>query len=145
MIGETVEDYHIVEELGQGSLGQLYRATDLILDREVVVKVLHKYLLQGSGMLQTLRADSLILAKLFHPNISMLYDSFEYKGSYLFVKEFIKGENFRSLLKQSGPFPVRQALELFCQVLRGFEHAHSRQIIHGGIKPTNLVLDSNGR
>jgi serine/threonine protein kinase len=145
MKGETVEDYHIIEELGQGSFGQVFRATDLILDREVAVKVLHNHLLQDSGMLQTLRADALMLAKLYHPNIAMLYDSFEYKGSYLFVKEYIKGETFRSLLKQSGPFPVRQALELFCQVLRGFEHAHSKQIIHGGIKPTNLILDSNGR
>src|SRR5205085_12318191 len=100
MIGETIEDYRIIDDLGQGSMGQVFRAVDLMLDREVAIKVFHLHLIHDRSILQLFRGEAVTQAKLFHPNIALLYDFFEHQGSYLLVTEYIKGESFESILKR---------------------------------------------
>jgi serine/threonine-protein kinase len=144
MIGTLVGNYKIVERIGEGGMGQVFRAVDTMLERDVAIKALHRHLTQDASRLQRFRSEAVTLAKLNHPNIATLYSFLEHQGDYYMVMEFVDGETFESLLKRQGALPLRVALELFCQSLRGFEHAHQKQVIHRDIKPSNLMLNSNG-
>jgi serine/threonine protein kinase len=145
MIGRVVGNYRILESLGRGGMGEVFRAIDLMLERQVAIKVLHRHLTQDPDMLQRFRAEAVMLAKLDHPNIATLHNFFEQQGDYFMVMQYIDGETFESLLRRYGVLPLRRAIELFCQALQGFEHAHSKKIVHRDIKPSNLMLNTSGQ
>jgi tetratricopeptide (TPR) repeat protein len=144
MLSNNVGPYRIVEKLGEGGMGEVYRAIDTMLEREVAIKSLHSFLTQDTSRLERFRSEAVTLAKLNHPNIATLYNFFEVNGDYYMVMEYVEGETFEDLLRRMGALPLRQALELFCQALRGFEHAHARKVIHRDIKPGNLMLTPDG-
>jgi eukaryotic-like serine/threonine-protein kinase len=140
MLSSNIGPYRIVEKLGEGGMGEVYRALDTMLEREVAIKSLHRFLTQDTSRLERFRSEAVTLAKLNHPNIAILHNFFEVNGDYYMVMEYVEGETFEDLLRRLGALPLRQALELFCQALRGFEHAHARKVIHRDIKPGNLML-----
>ncbi len=144
MIGSTIGQYRIENKLGAGGMGEVYRALDTMLEREVALKVLHRFATQDAGWLERFRSEAVTLARLNHPNIAILHNFLEVGQDYYMVMEFVQGATFEELLKREGKLPLRTALDWFCQALRGFEHAHARNVIHRDIKPANLMLNDEG-
>jgi serine/threonine-protein kinase len=144
MIGTVVGNYRIIERIGEGGLGQMFRAVDAVQERDVAVRVLPHHLTEDAAQRQQFRSEITALTELNHPNVARLYDFLEHQGDYYWVTEFVDGETFESLLKRQGALPLRVALELFCQALQGFEHAHENHIVHGDIQPSHLMLNSSG-
>src|SRR5579871_3908470 len=144
MIDTVIGSYRVVARIGGGGMGEVYRAVDTLLGREVAIKVLHRHLMQEAGRLDRFRAEAITLARLNHPNIALLYNLLEENGETYMVMEYVDGETLESLLQRQGALPVRRALELFIQVLQGLEHAHARQVIHRDIKPGNILLTCGG-
>lgn len=143
MIGKKVREYTITAKIGEGGMGQVFRAEDN-LKRNVAIKLLHRDLTQDSQKLERFQSEAITLGKLNHPNIATLYAFFGHEGDWYMVMEFVDGETFESLIKRQGAMPVRRALELLDQALQGLEHAHGKQVIHRDIKPGNLMLNSAG-
>lgn len=143
MIGTNIGPYRITGELGEGGMGVVYRATDNI-EREVAIKALHAHLTRDESRLQRFRSEAVALGRLHHPNIATLFALHEQNGAYYMVMEFVQGETLEDLVKRNGALPLKTALELFCDALRGFEHAHARGVIHRDIKPSNLMLSRDG-
>jgi serine/threonine-protein kinase len=144
MIGAVIGDYKIVEHLGEGSRGQVFRAIDTTLEHDVTIKVLHRDLTQDARRLQHFRSEAVRLVQLNHPNVAAFYGLLEHQGDDYVVTEYVDGETFESLLRRQGALPVRVALEFFCQILQGFEHAHESGVIHGDVKLSNVMLNSSG-
>ena len=144
MIGSTIGSYRILSELGEGGMGVVYRAQEILLDREVAIKALHPQITRDESRLQRFKSEAKALARLQHPNIATLYNFFEHEGVYYMVMEFIEGETLEDVVRQNGALPLRPALEIFNSGLRGFEHAHARGVIHRDIKPSNLMLTRDG-
>ena len=144
MIGSTIGSYRILSELGEGGMGVVYRAQEILLDREVALKALHPQITRDESRLQRFKAEAKALARLHHPNIATLFNFFEQDGVYYMVMEFIDGRNLEDVVRQNGALPLRPALEIFNSGLRGFEHAHQRGVIHRDIKPSNLMLTRAG-
>lgn len=142
MIGTTIGNYRIVDKLGAGGMGEVYRAEDTVLEREVALKSLHPFLTQDAGRLERFHSEAKTLAKLNHPNIAILHSFFAHNDVQYMVMEYVEGENFESLIRRFGRIPLRRTLEMFTEALRGFEHAHAKGVIHRDIKPANLMLNA---
>jgi serine/threonine-protein kinase len=143
MVGQTVGKYRIVSQLGRGGMGTVYKAVDQTLDREVAIKAINPDL-SDPETLKRFRAEALALAKLNHPNITMLFELTEHEGSMLMVMEFVRGETFEALSQRSGPLPVERSRDLCCQMLDALGHAHRAGIVHRDLKPANLMLTESG-
>ena len=144
MTEQTIGKYRILRPLGAGGMGEVFLAVDSLLERPVALKALYQHLTADAGRVERFRHEAVTLARLSHPNIAILHDLYEYSGSHYMVMEYVEGETFESLIRRYGPLPVKAALEMFSQSLRGFEYAHARQIIHRDIKPGNLLLNTEG-
>lgn len=143
MVGQTVGKYRIVSQLARGGMGTVYKAVDQTVDREVAIKSINPDL-SDPETLKRFRAEALALAKLNHPNITMLFELTEHEGSMLMVMEFVRGETFEALSQLSGPLPVERSRDLCCQVLDALGHAHRAGVVHRDLKPANLMLTESG-
>jgi serine/threonine protein kinase/Tol biopolymer transport system component len=139
MLNEQIGPYRILGPLGAGGMGEVYRAHDSKLGRDVALKTLPKeFALDGERLARFLR-EARTLASLNHPNIAAIYGLEEYEAAIYLVLELVEGENLR------GPLPVNQALEYTRQVAEGLEAAHEKGIIHRDLKPANLKVTPKGR
>jgi serine/threonine protein kinase len=144
MIGQVVGNYKILQALGEGGVGMVYKGVDTMLDREVAIKVLRPELASQTSVVERFRSEAVTLAKLSHPNIATLYSLFRH-GEHLFmVLEYIQGETLDHLLYRRGLIPTDEAIPYFCQALEGINYAHERGIVHRDIKPGNMMLAHDG-
>lgn len=143
MIGSTIGSYKITEQLGEGGMGAVYRATDNI-EREVAVKALHSHLTRDENRLQRFRAEAVALGRLHHPNIAALYHLLEQNNDYYMVMEYVDGQTLEDIVRARGALSPEVALPIFIEGLKGFEHAHARGVIHRDIKPSNLMVSTEG-
>ncbi|MGH9764378.1 MAG: serine/threonine protein kinase, partial [Blastocatellia bacterium] len=144
MIGSVVGNYKILDKIGEGGMGAVYKGVDLMLEREVAIKALRTELARQPNVVERFRAEAVTLAKLNHPNIATLHSFFRQGDDYFMVMEFVRGETVDSVLRRSGGMVVQTALPLFCQALDGIDHAHQMAIIHRDIKPANIMLTESG-
>src|ERR1700683_2053207 len=144
MIGTQVGSYRIVEKLGEGGMGVVYKAVDVDLDREVAMKVLSTDLSKNPELVQRFRAEAKAQANLNHTNLATLYAFMVQDGTAYMVMEFIDGQTFDQMIRGRGPIPEREAIPLFKQALLGVGYAHRSGIIHRDIKNTNLMLNRHG-
>jgi serine/threonine-protein kinase len=143
MIGTTVGKYRIVDTLGRGGMGTVYRAVDQTLDRDVAIKVLNPDL-SDPDILKRFRAEAVTLARLNHPGIATIYELHHQDDELLMVMEFVRGETFHDLSDRLGPLAPPQAAHLAMQVLDALGHAHRAGVVHRDLKPANLMITEAG-
>ena len=143
MIGQTIGKYRIVETLGRGGMGTVYKGVDETLDREVAIKILNPELAEADVM-KRFRAEATTLAKLNHPDIATIYEIYRSGNDLLMVMELIRGETLDKLIQRSAPLPPERAAYLASQVLGALEHAHRAGIVHRDLKPTNVMVTETG-
>ncbi len=144
MIGERIHSYEINAHLGQGGMGNVYRATDTMLGREVALKMLHPQLTVQPQFLERFRKEARVLAQLLHPNIAVIYNFIEQSGNHFMVMEYVEGTSLDELLKKYRSLPAQFVVPVCIQALEGLQHAHRKQIFHRDIKPSNLMLTPDG-
>ncbi len=136
--------YELLEILGQGSFGVVYKARDLLLNRDAALKVIHSALAQDQKLLQSLSSGAQTLASFDHPNIVRLYEFGEANGQTFLAYQFLPGGDLTRLIKQKGKLPLADALKIARQLVDGLSYAHQRGVVHRDIKPSNVMLDENG-
>ena len=142
--GTKLGPYEIVSLVGAGGMGEVYRARDSRLKREVAIKVLPAALSLDADRLRRFEQEALATAALNHPNILAVFDIGTDQGSPYVVSELLEGETLRERLR-SGSIPVRKALDYALQIAHGLAAAHEKGIIHRDLKPENLFLTKDGR
>ena len=142
--GTRLGPYDIVAPIGSGGMGEVYRARDSRLGRDVAIKVLPHGLLEEPDALTRFEREARAVAALNHPNILALYDVGREGSRVYAVTELLEGETLRARINR-GPVPPRRALDFIAQIARGLAAAHERGIVHRDIKPENLFLTSDGR
>jgi serine/threonine protein kinase/WD40 repeat protein len=141
--GSRLGPYEIVALLGAGGMGEVYRARDTRLGRDVAVKVLPVQFASDPGRLRRFEQEARAIAALSHPNILALYDVGTHEGSPFIVSELLEGETLRERLK-SGGLTVRKAVETSVQIAQGLAAAHEKGIIHRDLKPANVFVTKDG-
>ena len=144
MIGKVIGNYKIVEKIGEGGMGAVFRGLDTMLEREVAIKMLRPELASQPDVLERFRTEAVTLAKLNHPNIATLYSFLRDGDDYFMVMEFVRGQTIDDLVRRFGAMTVDRAVPLLCQALDGIDHAHRMGIIHRDIKPANMMLTDSG-
>jgi serine/threonine-protein kinase len=143
MVGKTVGKYRIVETLGRGGMGVVYKAIDETLDREVAIKVFSADL-DEQDVVNRFRTEATTLAKLNHPEIATIYELYRSESDLLMVMEYVRGETLEKLAQRSGPLPPERAAYLVAQVLGALDYAHRSGIVHRDLKPANVMINDEG-
>jgi len=143
-IGLELSHYRIIEKIGSGGMGVVFRAHDEHLDREVAIKVLSPGTITDEGARKHLRKEALTLSKVNHPNIATVYDFDTRRGVDFLVMEYIPGFTLSDKLA-AGPLPEKEVVRLGMQLSDGLAAAHERGVVHRDLKPGNLRLTSDGR
>ena len=142
--GTAVGPYEIVAPIGAGGMGEVYRARDPRLDRDVAVKVLPTAASEEPERLRRFEQEAKAAGVLNHPNVLAVYDIGTYDGAPYIVSELLAGETLRTRIGGT-PLPLRKALDYAVQVARGLAAAHEKGIVHRDLKPDNLFVTKDGR
>src|ERR1019366_770286 len=142
--GTRLGPYEIESPLGAGGMGEVYRAKDTRLGREVAIKVLPEALAKDTDRLRRFQQEAQAVAALNHPNILSIHDFGEYEGSPFLVSELLEGQTLRETL-EAGPLPVRRAVEYALGIAHGLAAAHDKGIVHRDLKPENVFITKDGR
>jgi serine/threonine protein kinase/tetratricopeptide (TPR) repeat protein len=143
-VGQVLGHYRIVEQIGAGGMGVVYRAHDEQLDRDVALKVLPAGMLADDAARRQFRKEALALAKLSHPNIAMIFEFSSHQGVDFLAMELIPGKPLSELLL-SGAMPQPEIVRLTMQLAEGLAAAHDQRVIHRDLKPANLFVTRDGR
>ncbi len=142
LLGRRLGSYNIISELGAGGMGEVYRARDPKLDRDVAIKVLPEKFAHDHIRISRFHREAKLLAAVNHSNIASIYGLEESDGIQFLVLELVEGETLSERLKR-GPIPAEDALKLALQITQAFEAAHERGIIHRDLKPANIKITPN--
>ncbi|HIQ19687.1 MAG TPA: PEGA domain-containing protein [Planctomycetes bacterium] len=137
-------EYVVLDRIGAGGMGQVFRARHRQMDRVVAVKVLPPDAMGSAEAIKRFRREMRAAAKLMHPNIVAAYDAGEHQGIHYLVMEWVDGKDLAQVTKQRGTIPVPEAVGWILQAARGLEYAHQLGVVHRDIKPGNLLLDRQG-
>ncbi|MBI3410723.1 MAG: serine/threonine protein kinase [Planctomycetes bacterium] len=132
--------YLLLDRLGEGAMGQVFRAKQRSLQRIVAVKVIRKECMSNPRLIERFKREMLIAGQLSHPNIVRAYDADQVNGTYFIAMEFIDGVDLSQLVHHNGPLSVAQACAYIRQAAVGLDHAHERGLVHRDIKPANLLI-----
>ena len=137
--------YQIVQILGQGGMGAVYKATDVELNRTVAVKVIRPDLARDKAIVDRFKQELLLAHQVTHRNVIRIYDLSEADGMKFITMEYVEGENLLSLIHEKKKFSPSEAVEIMQQVCRALEAAHIVGVIHRDLKPQNIMRDKTGR
>jgi serine/threonine-protein kinase len=137
--------YRVIERVGRGGMGEVYRADDLKLGQPVALKFLPPDVDKDPARLTQLHTEVRMARQVSHPNVCRVYDIDEVDGTTFLSMEYVDGEDLSSLLKRVGRFPEDRALEIARQICAGLAAAHERDVIHRDLKPANVMLDGTGK
>jgi serine/threonine protein kinase len=146
MIGTSLHQYRIIAHLGSGGMGEVFRARDSKLNREVAIKVLPKEFASDPDRLRRFEQESRTVAALNHPNILTIYDTGLHEGTPYLVSELLEGKTLREELNPNGSaLPMRKATDYALQIAHGLAAAHSKGIVHRDLKPENVFITKDNR
>lgn len=140
--GFKLGQYRILDELGRGGMGRVYKAVHQTMGRTVALKVLAPSLTKTPKSREQFRQEIRAAAKLNHPNIVTAYDANQAGDACFLVMEYVDGPNLSDLVKQRGPLPLEQACEFIRQTAFGLANAHEQHLVHRDIKPANLIVQT---
>jgi serine/threonine protein kinase len=140
----SIPGYELLELIGKGAMGSVYRAKHIASGREAAVKILSAEMSSRSDLVARFERESAALSSFRHPNVVAIYDSGNVSSIHYFCMEYVEGTTLRRFLK-NGPLPIKQALAFTRQILLGLKAAHDRGIIHRDLKPENVLVDSKGK
>src|SRR6516165_2935439 len=143
-IGSQLGSHEVTALLGKGGMGEVYRARDLKLKREVAIKVLPEEFSRDPDRVSRFQREAEVLASLNHPNIAAIHDLEETNGTRYLVLELVEGETLADRVAR-GPIPAAEALDIAKQIAEALEAAHERGIIHRDLKPANVKLTPDGK
>ncbi len=138
--GLTLGPYILLERIGEGGMGQVYKARQKLLNRVVALKVIRKVCLSNPKVIQRFQREIRAVGQLSHPHIVRAYDADQVSGTYYIALEYIEGFDLAKLVKDNGPLQINQACEYIRQAALGLQHACERGLIHRDIKPANLLV-----
>ncbi len=138
-----IGEYIVTGKIGQGGIAEIYRAIQPSLNREVAIKILSKSLTDNEDIVRRFERESMVIAKLNHPNIVHVIDRGTTGGRYYFVMEYINGTSLRQVI-DSDKISLRIKLESIIEICKGLDYAHKNDIIHRDIKPANILVDKQG-
>ena len=142
--GLVLGDYVVLDEIGAGGMGQVFKAWRREMERTVALKVLSAKRIESRESVERFHREVKAAAKLEHPNIVTAYDAGEAEGVHFLVMQYVEGKDLACVLAERGPLPVAEAVDYVVQAARGLEYAHQQGVVHRDIKPGNLLLDTRG-
>src|SRR6266576_2194050 len=147
MIGASLHQYRITASIGAGGMGEVFRARDTRLNRDVAVKVLPKDFVADADRLRRFEQEAKTLAALNHPNVLTIHDAGVHDGAPYLVSELLEGKTLREVLFSTATtaLPVRKATEYALQIAHGLAAAHDKGVIHRDLKPENIFVTKDGR
>jgi serine/threonine-protein kinase len=137
--------FQILQKIGSGGMGAVYKATQPAMNRMVAVKILHQKLANRKDLVSRFRREARAMSHLTHPNTVkvLLYDELD-DGSLCIVMEYLEGRNLNQVVRKEGPLPVERAIPVLIQVCGALQEAHMQGIVHRDLKPENIFLSTNG-
>src|SRR2546426_32050 len=147
MIGVSLNQYQITASIGAGGMGEVFRARDTRLNRDVAVKGLPRDFVADADRLRRFEQEGKALAALNHPNVLTIHDAGVHEGARYLVSELLEGQTLREVLGSTPnvPLPVRKATEVALQIAQGLAAAHGKGVIHRDLKPENIFVTKDGR
>jgi serine/threonine protein kinase len=137
-------NYTLVDKIGAGGMGQVFKAQHRRMKRVVAIKMLPGNVLKDAVAAARFQREVEAAAKLEHPNIVTAHDADEANGVHFLVMQYVNGQDLSVIVKKNGPFPVDKAVDYILQAAKGLEYAHKKGVVHRDIKPANLLLDNEG-
>jgi serine/threonine-protein kinase len=144
LAGSSIAQYQVLELLGKGGMGEVWRARDTRLNRDVALKVLPEAFANSADRLARFQREAQVLASLNHPNIAVIYDLVESEGEQVLVMEMVEGETLADKLK-TGALPLPESLSIALQIAEALRAAHKKGIIHRDLKPANIKIKPEGQ
>ena len=143
--GQKINDrYQIIRTIGEGGMANVYLAHDLILDRDVAVKILRGDLADDEKFVRRFQREAIAASSLSHPNIVEMYDVGEDNGKYYIVMEYVEGKTLKNLIKKRGALTLPEVIDIMTQLTAAISCAHDSNIIHRDIKPQNVLIKEDG-
>ncbi|MCA9163396.1 MAG: protein kinase, partial [Planctomycetales bacterium] len=138
-------EYTVVDRLGGGGMGQVFKAVHRRLERVVALKIIAPSILKDERAVKRFEREARVAGKLIHPHIVTAYDASEDRGIHFLVMEYVDGCDLATLVRSKGPLEAGRAVNYVVQAARGLAYAHAKGIVHRDVKPANLLLDRTGR
>ncbi len=142
--GQKLAHYEILEPIGKGGMGEVYRAKDSKLGRDVAIKVLREEFAENEERLARFKREAKVLAALNHPGIAAIHGLEESDGTHYLVLELVPGETLAERISR-GPIPVEEAIEIASKIAEALEEAHEHGIVHRDLKPANIKQTEDGK
>ncbi|HEY2142315.1 MAG TPA: Stk1 family PASTA domain-containing Ser/Thr kinase [Solirubrobacteraceae bacterium] len=144
---DTIIDgrYKVLQRIGSGGMAEVYLAEDLLLGRQLAVKLLYHHFAEDQDFVERFRREASSAAGLSHPNIVGIFDRGEWDGTYYITMEYVPGRPLKTIVREHGALDPTTAIDVVIQILRAARFAHKRGVIHRDLKPHNVLIDEEGR
>jgi len=144
-VGEKFGNFLIKSEIGRGGMGTIYQAVDMMLNRDVALKIIHPQLTDNEQLMERFKIEAMTQARMNHPHIVMIFSFNRIENDYVIAMEYVKGQSLKELLVEKKRLEVDAAIFYVRQVLDGLKYAHNRHVIHRDIKPANILIDHDNQ